>query len=55
MALQKKESGKKYADKGASNIDQPLDDPVAEKLRQQRCDATLSPSVIAANAAGHHA
>mmetsp|Transcript_32120 Transcript_32120/g.91086 ORF Transcript_32120/g.91086 Transcript_32120/m.91086 type:complete len:223 (+) Transcript_32120:1547-2215(+) len=31
-----KTSAKKYVDKGAKPLDEPLDDPVAEKLRQQR-------------------
>ena len=39
MVLQKKEIPKKaYEDRGAAHDDEsPLDDPVAEKLRQQRC------------------
>ena len=34
---------KTYANKGAVAVDQPLDDPVAEKLRQQRCAKVLGP------------
>ena len=39
MALQKKDVPKKaYEDRGTADVDEsPLDDPVAEKLRQQRC------------------
>ena len=39
MTLQKKEVPKKaYEDRGAAHDhESPLDDPVAEKLRQQRC------------------
>jgi hypothetical protein len=36
MVALKKET-KAYEDKGKGNLDEPLDDPVAEKLRQQRC------------------
>ena len=39
VCSQKKEVGKKFnEDKGRSTVDEgPLDDPIAEKLRQQRC------------------
>jgi hypothetical protein len=37
FALQPKEGKKKtYEDKGHVEVDEPLDDPVAEKLRRQR-------------------
>ena len=43
MTLQKKEVPKKaYEDRGAAHDDEsPLDDPVAEKLRQQRCAGSV--------------
>jgi hypothetical protein len=49
--VQKKELPKKsYEDKGASHVDEgPLDDPIAEKLRQQRQDL---PSVTLKSSAG---
>jgi hypothetical protein len=41
--LQKKESTKKnYEDKGRVDYDQPLDDPIAEKLRRQKYVSFLS-------------
>ena len=37
VAVQKKEAAKKsYESKGLQSVDEPLEDPVAEKLRQQR-------------------
>ena len=45
ICLQPNEGKKKktYEDKGSFVADEPLDDPVAEKARQQRCGAGHTP------------